>query len=203
VKYSSRDSGTGNDDDADGDGWSCLYHFPAPSHPNPIKNSTQDSCCALCNTDSACTFWVLDPGAHLCYLLQNVQKRNPTPNRISGGATLPGPPTIQFHLHRDPTARFYGGGGAAGSPLLKTSSHPYVTNTAFQSPQYWSSDGYGALGVAPYLFTPHADPSQYPASWYAAVPARPIRHVPVFKCMSLTTQLKFRQHNFRLIDRIA
>jgi hypothetical protein len=76
----------------------------------------------------------------------NVVKRSTNQNnRVSGGSTLPQPPSVQMQLGQKANSRFYGGGGGGGAPLTKTSSSPYVTNTAFQSPQYWSSEGYSGM----------------------------------------------------------
>lgn len=95
------------------------------------------------------TAQVLDTSASVCYLLMNVVKRSQNQNnRVSGGSTLPQPPSVQMQLGQKAAARFYGGGGGGGAPLTKTSSSPYVTNTAFQSPQYWSSEGYSGMRCA-------------------------------------------------------
>lgn len=116
-------------------------------YPNGLKGATQASCCAACDGDPECTFWVLalpskpDPSGENCWLLKNVEATFSSDGRISGGHGPPVPVKTGFFLGSNAAARFYGSGGGAGDTLLKTGSSPTVQNTRFSTPYYWSTDG--------------------------------------------------------------
>ena len=114
-----------------------------PSCPNGIKNMTQASCCAACNSDLDCKFWVLaahpDVTGHNCWLLSALSSVVPRPDRTMGAVTFPpGPPPFQMLTvaARTLSALYFGGGGHAGQLLTRTSGSAHVANTdRFCSPQ--------------------------------------------------------------------
>jgi alpha-glucosidase len=130
----------------------------------------QSSCCQACNSDNDCTFWVYalptqpDPSGKNCWLMMNVGGTYRNQGRTSGGATLPGNPSVQITLGRDTKELYYGAGGEAGSDMVQTQSTPFVDNTLFWTPHYWSTGGYAAFGVSPLLADP-AKITHYPADW--------------------------------------
>eukprot|EP00823_Brevimastigomonas_motovehiculus_P001293 TRINITY_DN11811_c0_g1_i1.p1 TRINITY_DN11811_c0_g1~~TRINITY_DN11811_c0_g1_i1.p1 ORF type:complete len:849 (-),score=254.76 TRINITY_DN11811_c0_g1_i1:229-2775(-) len=152
------------------DSTDCSSGTRTPSCPDGLSGTTQATCCAACNNDPDCSFWVYaktpDQGKN-CWLLFNVPKRVSRANRVTGGSTLPGPTSVTLYLGRQNNAAFYGSGGSAGSSFTQTSITPRVQNTAFWTPRYWSTEGYGALGVSSLLYTP-GDVSAYPATWHHA-----------------------------------
>lgn len=139
-------------------------------YPQGLKNTTQSTCCATCNSDAQCTFWVWGPqpdntGAD-CWLMMNVQRRVSNPSRISGGWTTGGTPTVFLNLGHPASALLYGAGASQDSAgtLNHNSSSPYVDNTAFFTPYFYSSSGYSSLAVSPLLFEP-SSPNAYPAAY--------------------------------------
>eukprot|EP00466_Bigelowiella_natans_P020589 jgi/Bigna1/53821/estExt_Genewise1Plus.C_240129 len=81
----------------------------------------------------------------LLYLLTGIHNAE---DRTVGGV-FPGAP-IQLKLGASSSARFYGDGAGSGNAqsLTRKSSSSKVTNTEFEAPTFWSSDGYRALVVS-------------------------------------------------------
>jgi len=88
-------------DIAGGNGSTCATVFPntdasnpqrTPKYPNGIMGATQASCCAACDGDPDCTFWVFalpskpDPSGQNCWLLRGVTATFSNDGRISGGS---------------------------------------------------------------------------------------------------------------------
>jgi hypothetical protein len=107
-----------------------------PGCPNGLKNMTQTSCCAACNADPDCKFWVLAPHdditGHNCWLLASLSSVVPNPDRTMGAVAFPpGPPPFQSLsvAFRSLSALYFGGGGHAGQQLTRTSGSAHVANT--------------------------------------------------------------------------
>jgi hypothetical protein len=107
-----------------------------PNCPYGLKNMTQTTCCAACNSDPDCRYWVLAPHpdvtGHNCWLLSALASVVPRPDRTMGAVTFPpGPPPFQTLsiAFRTPSALYFGGGGHAGQLLTRTSGSAHVANT--------------------------------------------------------------------------
>jgi hypothetical protein len=107
-----------------------------PSCPNGLKNMTQSSCCAACNSDPDCKYWVLAPHdditGHNCWLLSAVSSIVSRQDRTMGAVAFPpGPPPFQSLsiAFRSLSALYFGGGGHAGQQLTRTSGSAHVANT--------------------------------------------------------------------------
>eukprot|EP00056_Hartaetosiga_gracilis_P010544 m.156347 g.156347 ORF g.156347 m.156347 type:complete len:842 (+) comp13338_c0_seq2:110-2635(+) len=152
------------------DGYDAQGGNRASEAPNGLQNQNQSSCCEACNQYDDCDFFVYalpsspDPSGANCWLLNNVQGMFKRPGRISGGNAPQPPPMIDFQLASSQSPLFYGSGGGAGDSLTQTQSDPFVSNTKFQAPYYWSTDKYSALGVSPLMYS-HDNVVNYPASW--------------------------------------
>eukprot|EP00759_Apiculatamorpha_spiralis_P047338 PhF_6_TR43100/c0_g1_i2/m.65842/K01187/malZ; alpha-glucosidase len=159
-------------------GMDCSGPQRTPGCPNGLRNQTQAQCCAACNADVNCQFWVMadaqhpDGGGMNCWLLQSISGLVPRVGRIMGAVKFPPapppppppPPQQILSLAQTSSAKFFGVGGRAGDPLTFTSGSAYVQNTMFQSPHYWSTDGYAALAVSGTQFDPNSF-NNYQASW--------------------------------------
>jgi len=141
-----------------------------PGCPNGLANQTQKSCCTACNNDKDCTVWIYatDGGSEgkNCWLMYQVHSIRPADGRVVGGALPEVSMSIKLSLGRSPKAQFYGRGCdmSDSTTFPRKSSQPKVGNTAFNTPYYYSSDGYSALGVSSHLFNPGSFGS-YPAPW--------------------------------------
>ena len=107
-----------------------------PGCPNGLKNMTESSCCAACNSDPDCKYWVLAPHpditGHNCWLLASLSAVVPRPDRTMGAVSFPpGPPPFQSLsiAFRTLSALYFGGGGHAGQQLTRTSGSAHVANT--------------------------------------------------------------------------
>jgi len=142
-----------------------------------LKNQDQASCCAACNRDPECTFWIwanpqeTGSEAKMCWLMMGVIARSNRAARTSGGKLTSQGTSVTFSMNRRTNGHFFGTGGGGGtvSTLSKaTNSDPSVENTQFFVPHFWNdADGYSALGVAQNDFKPFAK-NHYPASWSTA-----------------------------------
>lgn len=146
-----------------------------PGCPNGLRGQTQAQCCAACNSDVNCNFWVLadashpDPAGTNCWLLAAISGYHGAAGRTMGAVKFPPgppppPPTQSLTLSQSSSALFYGAGGTGGDDLTKTRSNAYVQNTVFYTSHYWSTDGYAALGVAESQFDPNQF-ANYQAGW--------------------------------------
>lgn len=153
----------------------CSGPQRTPGCPNGLKGQTQSQCCAACNSDPDCNFWVLadsshpDPAGTNCWLLSGISGYHSASGRTMGAVRFPPgppppPPQQILTLSQSSNALFYGSGGTGGDSLLHKSANAFVQNTVFQTSHYWSTDGYAALGVAESQFDPGAF-QNYQAGW--------------------------------------
>eukprot|EP01065_Artemidia_motanka_P034902 TRINITY_DN42891_c0_g1_i1.p1 TRINITY_DN42891_c0_g1~~TRINITY_DN42891_c0_g1_i1.p1 ORF type:complete len:918 (+),score=321.35 TRINITY_DN42891_c0_g1_i1:69-2822(+) len=140
--------------------------------PDGRTESSQGSCCAACDADPECTFFVFATAAAdgpNCWLLKNVHSTQSASNRVSGGLTSGPSAAVKINLDSHASsAEYYGTGygGGDGSKVTAPSSgrQAIVSNTYFYLPQYWSTVGYQALLVGAEQYNPGAH-NQYTVSW--------------------------------------
>jgi hypothetical protein len=144
-----------------------------PSYPDGLSGQSQQGCCTLCNSNQNCTTWVWadnthpDPSGKNCWLLYDVSSFVPRAGRISGGTAQVS--SLDMHLGiKSQNTKFFGAGGGHQTvmSLTSTSSYPHVSNTEFNVPYFWSTDGYSAVGVTGEPNNPHTV-NNYDASWNA------------------------------------
>jgi len=149
--------------------------------PRGLKDATQASCCAACNSDSTCVAWVWaeaaqpDPTVTNCWPLQSLSGTVRSQGRVVGGAAPPPPPlppapSTLLTLATSPSARFLGSGntGDTSNRLNRTSGQALVGNTATFTPSFYCTDGWGLMAVSPYLTAAGGGPnasSLYPVQW--------------------------------------
>jgi hypothetical protein len=108
----------------------------SPKYPDGLRNMSQAACCAACNADPDCNYWVLAPHpdvtGHNCWPLSSVASIVPRPDRSMGAVAFPPPPppfqTLAIAA-RTQAALYFGGGGHAGQQLTRTSGSAHVANT--------------------------------------------------------------------------
>lgn len=140
-----------------------------PGCPDGKTVKDQGECCAACDKDPDCKVFIFatsQPSNGNCWLMKSITGITQASNRNLGGA-IPDPP-MELSLGKSANALFYGSGGGSGNArtLQRTSSSPKVTNTEFDTPSYWTTDGYRAVAVSSVPYSSDC-PYCYPVGWSA------------------------------------
>lgn len=137
--------------------------------PNGLSGQSQAQCCTACNSDPTCISWVWSDGSHPdpagnCWPLSGYSSAHQQDGRVLGGFTPPPPPpppgTSVFQFSASASAVFMGSGTDGGSSqrLGRTSAQAQVFNTGSWTPTFFTTDGWGMMGVSPFPNTAGSSP---------------------------------------------
>ena len=137
--------------------------------PNGLAGQTEDQCCAACNTDPTCIAWVWSDGSHPdpagdCWPLSGYSGAHQQSGRVLGGFTPPPPPpppgTTSLRFSASSNAAYMGSGtdGGSSQQLGRTQAQAQVFNTGSWTPSFYSTDGWGMMGVSPFPNTAGTNP---------------------------------------------
>lgn len=117
---------------------------------DPATVHNEAECCNKCKATIGCAYWIYGhPGDSdgNCWVMSAIDGTMPRSDRTLG--TGFGPRSLVFSA--SPTSTLYGAGADKSARALSITGtvSPVVDNTRVFAPYYWSTDGYGCLGVVP------------------------------------------------------